>query len=90
MQGVFIVAIPAFAMCMALEWAWCARRALKPGYEARDTAASLAMGAGSVVSVELDSDAIQDFQDNISEFEIDNIEVIQGDVTNLPLRYPAS
>lgn len=49
MQGVFIVAIPAFAMCMALEWAWCARRALMPGYEARDTAASLAMGAGSVV-----------------------------------------
>ena len=45
------------------------------------------LGAGSVTSVELDSDAIEDLQDNISEFEIDNIDIIQGDVTSDLLRY---
>ena len=45
------------------------------------------LGAGSVTSVELDSDAIEDLQDNISEFEIDNIDIILGDVTSDLLRY---
>ncbi|XP_063680017.1 rRNA N6-adenosine-methyltransferase METTL5-like [Bolinopsis microptera] len=42
---------------------------------------SVMLGAGSVTSLELDSDAIQDLQDNITEFEIDNIDIIQCDVT---------
>ena len=45
------------------------------------------LGAGSVTSVELDSDAIGDLQDNVCEFEIDNIDIIQGDVTSDLLRY---
>ena len=45
------------------------------------------LGAGSVTSLELDSDAIQDLQDNITEFEIDNIDIIQCDVTTGLVRF---
>ena len=38
------------------------------------------LGAGFVTSFELDDSAISDFTDNIAEFEIDNIDIIQGDV----------
>lgn len=45
------------------------------------------MGAARVVAVELDSDAVKDFLSNLSEFDIDNVDVIQGDVTGIPIRY---
>ena len=48
---------------------------------------SALLGAESVTSVELDSDAIEDLQDNISEFEIENIDIIQGDVQSALLRF---
>ena len=44
------------------------------------------MGAEYVTAVELDGDAICDLQSNLEEFEMENVGVVQGDVTNLPFR----
>lgn len=44
------------------------------------------MGAGSVTSIEIDEDAVTDLQDNLEEFELEEVSVIQADVNNLPFR----
>ena len=40
--------------------------------------------AALVTAVEIDDDAVDDLQVNIQEFDIDNINVIRGDVLQLP------
>ena len=40
--------------------------------------------AALVTAVEIDDDAVDDLQANIQEFEIDNINVVRGDVLLLP------
>ena len=42
---------------------------------------SIMLGAEFVVGLEIDSDAIEICQENISDFEIDNIDIIQTDVS---------
>ncbi|KAB7499059.1 Methyltransferase-like protein 5 [Armadillidium nasatum] len=45
---------------------------------------SALLGAGCVMGFEIDSDAIEKFQENIEGFELGNIEIIQTDVLSLP------
>ena len=39
-----------------------------------------------VLGIELDNQAIEIFQDNLKQLEIEDIDIIAGDVTNLAIR----
>ncbi|XP_048245521.1 rRNA N6-adenosine-methyltransferase METTL5-like [Haliotis rufescens] len=41
------------------------------------------LGAGSVVGIDVDDDALQVCQQNVEEFEIDNLDLIQQDIRSL-------
>jgi len=44
---------------------------------------SVMLGAGAVTGIDLDQDALEQFQGNISDFEIDNIDLINMDIESL-------
>jgi len=41
------------------------------------------LGAGAVTGVDVDEDALDQFQQNIIDFELDNIDLVQADVPSL-------
>lgn len=44
---------------------------------------SVMLGAGAVTGIDVDQDALEQFQGNISDFEIDNIDLINMDIESL-------
>jgi len=44
---------------------------------------SVMLGAGSVTGFDVDQDALEQFQENIADFEMDNIELVNADVIAL-------
>jgi len=44
---------------------------------------SVMLGAGAVTGFDVDQDALEQFQENISDFEIDNIDLINMDIESL-------
>jgi len=48
---------------------------------------SVMLGAGSVTGFDVDQDALEQFQENIADFEMDNIELVNADVVALGDRF---
>lgn len=48
---------------------------------------SVMLGAGSVTGFDVDQDALEQFQENIADFEMDNIELVNADVASLGDRF---
>jgi len=48
---------------------------------------SVMLGAGSVTGFDVDQDALEQFQENIADFEMDNIELVNADVAALGDRF---
>jgi len=48
---------------------------------------SVMLGAGSVTGFDVDQDALDQFQENIADFEMDNIELVNADVATLGDRF---
>jgi len=48
---------------------------------------SVMLGAGSVTGFDVDQDALEQFQENIADFEMDNIELVNADVVALEDRF---
>jgi len=48
---------------------------------------SVMLGAGSVTGFDVDQDALDQFQENIADFEMDNIELVNADVASLGDRF---
>jgi len=44
---------------------------------------SVILGAGAVIGFDLDSDALAQFSQNIEDFEIDNIDIINADINSI-------
>jgi len=44
---------------------------------------SVMLGAGAVIGFDLDSDALAQFSQNIEDFEIDNIDIINADINSI-------
>ena len=47
------------------------------------TIGSVMLGAGYVLSIECDQDAIEKCQENLDMFDLDNVDIVQDDVTNM-------
>jgi len=48
---------------------------------------SVMLGAGTVTGFDVDQDALEQFQENIADFEMDNIELVNADVASLGDRF---